>query len=433
VLPQSTGAAAAGSQFFWQAQLEQGTEATSIIPTTSATVTRNEDVIDIDSYIAKFGERNTRYLNFTDSKKIVLNNENSLLPFGEITRKYEINNLDTQLNIDTFDADVVEYGANPDVKTILSTIRNIEEPKLLMIAGKGKVNELQSLLPTDNSGDFDVVRATTAWYRDSDGLFKEASANVPRFQFNTDGSFAGLLVEPQRTNLVLRSQEFDDAYWTKESFTEITSNAAASPDGTMNADKYFVTSGETGFNRINRLFTGLTIGESLTFSIYVKADGYGFFLVRLVNFLSTSVNVGVNLINKVVTFADSGLTVNLFDEGNDWLRIQITGVLNDTTPRIFFRGQPTATIDNSIGQFTGDGTSGVFIWQAQLEQGTEATSIIPTTSAAVTRNEDVIDVTTPAGVTEIVETFSDGSTNTETTIPATYQIPNGEIKSIVMT
>jgi hypothetical protein len=308
-----------------------------------------------------------------------------------------------------------------------------KDAKLILTPNGYKSGKLYALKPYDGSGDFDVVRNTKAWRRDSNGILVEENNNVPRLHYPVGGGCPSVLVEPQRTNLLLRSQDFDNAYWTKESFSEITTNAAISPDGTMNADRYFVTNGLADFNRISKDFSGLTIGDSLTFSIYVKPDGYDFFLVRLVFFLSSNVNVGVDLVNKSITFADSGLSVDLFEEDNDWLRIEITGVLANDNPRFFFRGQPTATINNNINPFTGDGTSGVFIWQAQLEEGSTATSIIPTTSATVTRNEDVIDVTTPAGVTEIVETFSDGSTNTETVIPATYQIPQGEISNIVMT
>jgi hypothetical protein len=65
--------------------------------------------------------------------------------------------------------------------------------------------KLYSIVPDDGSGDFTAARNSTATYVGADGLIKTAVANEPRIEFNPDGSYKGLLVEPQRTNLVFPS------------------------------------------------------------------------------------------------------------------------------------------------------------------------------------------------------------------------------------
>ena len=60
------------------------------------------------------------------------------------------------------------------------------------------------------------TRASSGTFVDSAGVIQTASTNVPRFDHNpTTGESLGLLAEEQRANLLLRSEEFDNASWTK--------------------------------------------------------------------------------------------------------------------------------------------------------------------------------------------------------------------------
>ena len=79
------------------------------------------------------------------------------------------------------------------------------------------------------------------------------------------------------------------------------------------------------------------------------------------------------------------------------------------------------------------GTSNTIdVWGLQFEVGS-LSSYIKTTSSAVTREADVCSVTTPSGVTQIVETVSDDTTNTITSIPTTYTVSSGKVKKVIMT
>ena len=49
----------------------------------------------------------------------------------------------------------------------------------------------------------------------------------------------------------------------------------------------------------------------------------------------------------------------------------------------------TEVINNNIPSYQGDGTSGIYIWGAQLEEGSYATSYIPTNGGTATRLADV--------------------------------------------
>src|SRR5690606_5381998 len=87
------------------------------------------------------------------------------------------------------------------------------------------------------------TRASEGTYFDSAGTQQTAAVNEPRVDYDPlTLELRGLLVEEQRTNLLLRSQEFDNASWSKVS-SSVSANAAVAPDGTLTADKIIVGSG----------------------------------------------------------------------------------------------------------------------------------------------------------------------------------------------
>ena len=188
-----------------------------------------------------------------------------------------------------------------------------------------------------------------------DYLRTETRLNIPRLDYS-NGSCPSLLVEPQRTNLVLYSEQFNNAAWTTSAFNAtVTANTTISPDGTQNADT--VVFGASGYLYQQFAITGLA---SVTFSIYSKT--------------ATQVIVfggGTPVGTDVYT------TVNV---GNGWFR----QILVRT-----FTGGGTGTLQTL--PFANNITA--FLWGCQIEAGSYPTSYIPTTSAAVTRNADQISKT----------------------------------------
>ncbi|NBS70550.1 hypothetical protein EBT31_16795, partial [bacterium] len=92
--------------------------------------------------------------------------------------------------------------------------------------------------------------------------------SAPRFDHNpTTGESLGLLVEEARTNSLLYSEQFDNAYWTKTSAT-VVANAIAAPNGTLTGAK-LITSNTLASGRVSATVT-LTIGASATLSCFAK-------------------------------------------------------------------------------------------------------------------------------------------------------------------
>jgi hypothetical protein len=266
------------------------------------------------------------------------------------------------------------------------------------------------------------TRASTATYFDSAGVLQSAAIDVPRFDYDPATLAAqGFLIEETRTNLLLYSAEFNNgAIWIPFTAT-ITADAAVSPDGTTTADKLVPNSGATGAYVAQNV--SATAGVVYTYSFFLKAAEYD--SVRTPgNGTAFIANAEFNASTGVATLISGTATIGMTSVGNGWYRCFIT---------------ETAATTSSSGKqlrypLTGDGTSGVYIWGAQIEAGSFPTSYIPTTSTALTRAADVASVNTlspwynasqstiyaewtniaatmPTGSTQIVFRIGDGTGN----------------------
>jgi len=200
----------------------------------------------------------------------------------------------------------------------------------------------------------------------------ETRLNIPRLDYSL-GSCPNILLEPQRTNVVTFSEEFNNAAWLASEVT-INPNVATSPSGVINADKFIPTTANAT-HQIRR--TGLT-SAAYTASIYAKADGETTFSIWL---RSASVFAVFDLSNGTITSTSVSVVATITSVGNGWYRCTAYDPTPGTTLNIYGR---------SGSAFVGNGTSGILFWGAQLEAGAYPTSYIPTTSASVTRNADVI-------------------------------------------
>jgi hypothetical protein len=199
------------------------------------------------------------------------------------------------------------------------------------------------------ASDFTVDRASKKYVLGADGFLKEYANDEPAIEFNADGSYKGVLVEPQSINLITYSEDFSS--WTPLTPPTLTNNYGTSPDGLQNSTRIVGTAG-------NRIYLPI-IGSSATYTYSIYAKGSGQIKIRD---------------NTATYFLDISLT-------SEWARYYFTFTASYTTVQI----QLTTTTDGEI-------------WGAQIEESPIATSYIPTNGSTVTRVKDDIYLTSASSL-----------------------------------
>ena len=199
----------------------------------------------------------------------------------------------------------------------------------------------------------------------------------PRFDYDpVTLAPKGLLIEEQRTNLLLQSETFDSATWTKTNAT-VTANTVTSPDGTVDADTIDSTSTNAEvFQSVTKAASAITY----TASLWVKGSYNNFLLTVDDGTISNRGKVTVDLATGAIsgiasdgTFTATSATTTA--HGNSWNRITLTTTTNTTTT-VRLRCYLAASGRTA------------YVWGAQLEAGSFATSYIPTVASQVTRAAD---------------------------------------------
>lgn len=236
------------------------------------------------------------------------------------------------------------------------------------------------------------TRASNALYYDNSGVLRSAVDNQARFDYNpVTGQSLGLLIEEQRTNLYLRSAIFN-ASWNTTTATINTANSV-SPNRLIEAAQIVSDVGSVS-GQIRQSTTKAANAITHTASVYAKTDGLETLSIQVEHAGNTSNRAvvkyslldGSELItaNTIGTFTNAVSSIHAV--ANSWFRISLT----------FTTGTET-TIQTRIGSDkisgNGDGTSGVYLWGAQLEAGAFPTSYVRTEASQVTRAADAASIT----------------------------------------
>ena len=268
----------------------------------------------------------------------------------------------------------------------------------IMVTPNGvKANILYSVIPAAGTADMAFTRATTATRVNSAGTVASVATGVPRLDYRVGQGCPHILVEPARENKLTYSQDIDNADWAKSNVT-VVANSTASPDGTTNAEKV-TKNGNSANDRISQVVSGgATNSTKYSISAFVKSVGdvtgakttLAVKLTAGTLFRLTFEWTGNSL--AISTGHNSGTRTNEFceDYGNDWYRIGFTYQADSTA---------AASYRLDVDRANASATTGIYVWGCQHEEGGYKTSYIPTTSASVTRNQELF---TKTGIASLI-------------------------------
>lgn len=247
----------------------------------------------------------------------------------------------------------------------------------------------KSALSPVMAGNLTVSRATPASFIDTYGGVKQAPIDQPRLERN------GYLFEAQSTNLLLHSEDLAAAAWVTSPQFTVNTDSETAPDGTLSADAIIPSDGFDSYNSgICSQTATTTPNATVTLSAFIRPVG-NVAAVRLQPYSSSSGNnasLTVRLSDGAIigeavakgTFSNASATVQKVR--HNYLRISLTftsGASNSITCRWF-------PYNDDLTPFIGDGSSGLAIWGAQLEELPFPSSYIATNTNPVARLSDEI-------------------------------------------
>jgi hypothetical protein len=219
-------------------------------------------------------------------------------------------------------------------------------------------NAVYADVPANSTlGDLVFTRATDAWRTNSQGLIQRVA-----------------------WNLVQQSQTFNNAAWSK-SRTSVLPNTAISPNGDLTATTLI----EDTSNATHRVFQSISKSNTpiqYTFSCYLKAKERTFAQIRIaengeLDSASAVINLSTGqLIGTYGTYSNRSASVVSLN--NDWYRLSITATSVNASSIVAFIF-PALNGNLSSPGYLGDGTSGIYIWGAQLVEGASPLEYFTTT------------------------------------------------------
>jgi len=236
------------------------------------------------------------------------------------------------------------------------------------------------------------TRSTTGTYINNSGYVTSASINTPRFDYDPSTlQPRGLLIEGSANNTCTYSGDMTQSgagHWSvRTALITVGWTGFTAPDNTASAVK-IIPDTTSSRHTLESSSTSIVSGTVYTASVFVKASGY---TVASLVIAGGQTRRNFTLSGAGTPESQFGLTntATITPVGTDgWYRITMTWTANATGGAGLWIGVPQNATTDVVSAWSGNGTSAIIAWGAQLETGSGASSYIPTGASTGNRAYD---------------------------------------------
>ena len=210
------------------------------------------------------------------------------------------------------------------------------------------------------------------------------------------GTIRSLTGGTTRTNLLLRSEEFDNASWTKSAIT-ITANATTAPDGTSTADKLVETATTAAHYVLQDV--SLTSGQTAYQMVYAKAGERDVLQITSSTGLTGNGTAYQNfdLANGVLGSGTGMAGAAMYALGGGWYLCMVSDTVATTGSGRFGLALATSASSGRLPSYLGSTSNGLYLWGADLKTSSFNPYIQSVASQGAVTNPDMqgLGATTP--------------------------------------
>ncbi len=177
-----------------------------------------------------------------------------------------------------------------------------------------------------------------------------------------------------QTNLITFSEAFDNAAWTK-AYSTVTADTTLAPNGYQTADTLF----ETAITQYHGIYRAVTVTNAIAYTLSVNMKPAGRNWARLTLQGTTEIGAYFDLVNGVLGTVDAGVTATITPATNGFYKCSVSRVTDNVSTYVNIY----VTTNNNVTSYAGDITKGMYLWGAQLVQGSVAGDYRRTDAAAL--------------------------------------------------